>query len=373
LGPSNEATSTPIDVGLVVDGRSDALDSTSVLESGNAAAEYANDHLGGINGHPIRIESCETGQTPTGATTCAVQMLSAKVAAVIVPSSAQDGALVRGLKDSGIPYVTLVTANPDVLTDPSSFLLSNPFAAIAAPAAIAKERGDKKVGLVVIDVPATTGPITAIAKPVFEKAGVGFDMINISPQVADLTPQIQQAMDDGDDLFVIGGTDQFTVSAIKAMQQLGFDGDIVLAGGASAAAVGEALPGALDGVTTVGPLTGDPDDADVKVYEAAMATYTKGVERNATTPNGFASVLALVRALDGTTTAVDAPSIRSALAAMSQPVALPMGGGITFQCGSKPIAFAPSICGADIMSGTLDADGRGKEYKKLDVGEYLAR
>ncbi len=373
LGPTKTATGTPIKVGLIVDGKSDALDSTSVLEAGKATAKYANEHLGGINGHPVQIESCETGQTPTGASTCAVQMLRAKVAAVIVPLSAQDGAVVSGLKGSGIPYLTYLTANPALVANPNAFVLPNPFAAIAAPAAIAKERGIKKVGLVVIDVPATTGPINALAKPIFAKAGVGFDMINVSPQVADLTPQIQQAMSNGDKMLVVGGTDQFAVSAIKAMKQLGFDGDIVLAGGSSAEKVAEALPGQLEGVTTVSPMTDDPADTDVQIYDAVMAKYAPDVDQIAVTPYGFTALLGFVRALTGSTNAVDASSINAALGSMPMPVDLPRGGGNTFQCGAKPIPFAPSICSADVLAGRLDAKGEGRDFKKVDVAPYLVR
>jgi branched-chain amino acid transport system substrate-binding protein len=371
LGPENAATDTPIKIGLVVDGASDAMDSTSVMASGRATAEYANQHLGGINGHPIEIEACETGQTPTGATTCAVQMINAGVAAVIVPLSAQDGAVATGLEDSGIPLIAYTTANPAIVTSPAAFVLGNPFAAIAAPAAIAKERGLDKVGLVVIDVPATTGPINALAEPIFAKAGVEFDMINISPQVADMTPQIQQAINDGDDMLVIGGTEQFTISALKAVQQLGFDGDVMLAGGSPADAVAEAVPGALEGVTVVSPMTSDAADPDVQLYEAVMAEYADDVERIGVTPQGFVAVLGFVRALTGATDATDAATITAALAAMPGPQELPRGAGITFQCGSAPIPFAPSVCSADILAGTLDADGDAHDFEKVDVAPYL--
>ena len=371
LGPENAATGTPIKLGLIVDGAADAMDSTSVMAAGEATAEYANDHLAGINGHPIQIEACETGQTPTGATTCAVQMINADVAAVIVPLSAQDGAVVAGLKDSGIPTIAYTTANPAIVTNPNAFVFGNPFAAIAAPAALANERGIDKVGLVVIDVPATTGPINALATPIFDEAGIEFDMINISPQVADLTPEIQQAINDGNEMLVIGGTEQFTVSALKATQQLGYDGDIVLAGGSSATAVAEALPGALEGVTVVSPMTSDADDPDVRLYDAVMATYAGDVEEIAVTPQGFVAVLGFVRALTGVTDAVDAASITTALAAMPEPVELPRGAGITFQCGTTPITLAPSVCSSDILAGTLDADGSGHDFQTVDVAPYL--
>lgn len=372
LGARKPATGTPIKVGFVIDGKSDALDSTSVLTAGKATVEYVNEYLGGINGHPIALQTCETGATPTGAANCASQLVNAKVATVVVPLSSQDGALATGLKGSGIPFVTYLTANPAIAVNPNAFVLPNPFAAIAAPAALAKARGLKKVGLVIIDVPATTGPISALAKPIFAKAGVGFDMINISAQVADPTPDIQQGMNDGDDMFVIGGSDSFTVSAIKAMNQLGFGGTIALAGGSTATNVAKSLPGVLQGIATVSPMTSDPSDPDVELYDAVMAKYAGSVDPIAATPDGFASVLGFVRALEGVTDAVDAASIRTALAAMPRPVALPLGGGITFQCGAKVIPIAPSICGSDVLAGTLDADGHGHDFVKVDVAPYLA-
>jgi len=371
LGPKQPATGSPIKVGLIVDGKSDALDSTSVMEAGKATVEYANEHLGGVNGHPIELETCETGQTPTGATTCAVRMIDAGVAMVITPLSAQDAAVVSGLKDSGIPYLTFLTATPSIVVNPNAFVLPNPFAAIAAPAAIARERGIKKVGLVVIDVPATTGPISALAKPIFAKANVEFDMVNVSPQVADLTPQIQEAISNGDEMLVIGGSDQFAVSALKAMKQLGFEGDIMLAGGASATNVAQALPGELKGVTTVSPMTSDAANEDVKIYDAVMAKYAGDVERIAVTPNGFAAVLGFVRGLTGAADAVDAASITKALGSMPEPVDLPLGNGNTFQCGAKPVAFAPSICSVAVLQGTLDGDGQGHDFTTVDVSGLL--
>jgi branched-chain amino acid transport system substrate-binding protein len=371
LGEEDPATGAPITIGLVADGRSDAMDSTSALDAGEATVQYVNEHLGGVNGHVLEVERCETGNTPTGASTCAVQMLDAEVDAVLVPLSSQDDAIVDALEGSGIPYLTYLTANPAIVANPEAFVLPNPFAAIAAPAALANERDVDEVGLVVPDVPSTTGPITALATPIYEAAGVGFNMVNVSPQVADMTPQIQQAINDGNEMLVIGGPDQFIVSAIRAMQQLGYDGEIVLAGGASAAAAAEALPGALEGVTTVSPTSDDPAEYDVQLYDAVLAQYAPDVEQIGVTANGFAIVLGFVRALDGVADAVDAPSILTALSEMPEPVDLPLGAGITFQCGANPVRFAPSVCGADVLAGTLDAEGQGSDFEPVDVGPYL--
>lgn len=371
LGAKDQATGDPIKIGVVVDGKADAMDSTSVLAAAEATADYANEHLGGINGHRIDVESCTTGGTHSGATTCAVQLTRAKVAVAIVPMSSQDGAVVKGLEGSGIPTVAFTTVNPTIVANPDAFVLGNPFAAIAAPAAVAEERGLDKVGLVVIDVPATTGPISALAAPIYERAGIEFDLINVSPQVADMTPQIQQAIDADNDLLVIGGTEQFTISALKAIQQLGYDGDVMLAGVSSAPAVAAAVPGVLDGVQVISPVSSDSNDPDVQLYHAVMATYAEGIEEIGVTPNGFVAMLGFVRAVTGADDAVDAASTKAAMASMGKAEDLPMGAGIAYQCGAKPIAFAPSVCSADVLVGTLDADGQGHDFQTIDVASYL--
>ena len=86
---------------------------------------------------------------------------------------------------------------------------------------------------------------------------------------------------------------------------------------------------------------------------------------------GFVAALGLVRALTGVDTAVDAASIHTALSSMPEPVALPLGGGVTFQCGSGAVAFAPAICTTQLLKSTLDKDGAAVSHEVLDVGEFL--
>ena len=66
--------------------------------------------------------------------------------------------------------------------------MTNPISQIAVPGLIAQEQGIDKIGFVIIDVPAATGPITAIAQPIFDNLGVELQIIPIAPSVADMTP-----------------------------------------------------------------------------------------------------------------------------------------------------------------------------------------
>ena len=111
FGAPNEATGTPITIGVVTDGLSNNPDSAPLQATVNATVDYANDYLGGINGHVIEVEDCLTEGTPTGATLCGAQMVRDGVAAVLVPVSIQDSPssrvwLSRGFRMSPTPRLT---------------------------------------------------------------------------------------------------------------------------------------------------------------------------------------------------------------------------------------------------------------------------
>jgi len=136
----NKATGSTIKIGYVSDGKSDALDVTEADKAAKAALQYANEYLGGLNGHVLDMDYCSTVNTPTGATTCGVQMVNDKVAAVLVPVSGQDGAVFNALGTSGIPFVSFTSANPDILAKPGAFVFENPVGSIAALVPIAKAK-----------------------------------------------------------------------------------------------------------------------------------------------------------------------------------------------------------------------------------------
>lgn len=371
LGAANAATGAPIKLGYVTDGEASFGSDKDEVEVFEATVRYANEHLGGLNGHEIQLEHCTTDNTPAGGTQCAVDLTKAGVAAVLVPVSAQDGAIFDGLAGSGIPYFTYNSASQSILFKPGAFLITNPVSTIAVPGIQAKEQGLKKVGFILIDVPAATGPITAIAQPIFAKLGVELQIIPISPSVADMTPQLQEAISGGADFFTVTGTDDFNISGYNGLRQLGFTGPVLI--GAAPKKVLDSLS-TLDNLVGTGVKTDAADDKDVQLLDAVVKGYTdlNPDEMNGNAGNGFATVIGFIRALAGATDAVDAATISTALEAMKAPADLPLGGGITFQCGTHPVSFAPSICSTDVLSWTYNADGSRKDFGLVTVpGEVL--
>ena len=98
---------------------------------------------------------------------------------------------------------------------------------------------------------------------------------------------------------------------------------------------------------------------------AIVQTYTDLDPADAD-PNAFATPLGFLRALTGATDAVDAPTIMEALNAMPE-TELPLGAGITFQCGTHPMATYPNICSGDVLQWTFDDEGKGQDYALIEV------
>lgn len=364
LGEENPATDSPITVGFVTDGDTIAPDD-EVVDAFEAAAQYVNEHLGGINGHELALQHCSTENTPATATQCAVEFTEAGVAAVIFASSAQDGAIMDGLADTGIPVFAYQAAAPQLITSTNGFVLANSISLIAAPALYAQEQGYDQVASIIIDVPAATGPITQIAEPIYENAGIGLQIVPIAPSVADMTPQIQEAISAGADLFTVIGSDDFMISALNAIGQLGYEGDVMIGNVSDEVQAG--ITGGLGGFLGSAPQTSDPSDADVQLHDAWFEAYLDVDEVDQYATTAFITVVGFARALDGATEAIDAASVQEALASMPAPQPVPLGGGITFQCGTAPVAYAPAFCGTDALQFVYGEDGEPTDFDVVTV------
>jgi branched-chain amino acid transport system substrate-binding protein len=370
LGPEHKATGPKIKIGLVSDGKSDAIDNTPELQAAKAAQQYLNTYLNGLNGNEIDLVTCETGQTPSGATDCATKMVDAKVAAVLVGVSGQSGSIFNGLAASGIPFFTYGNIDQDVLTKPNSFVVTNGLAAIAGPIAIAQAKGLTKAAVVVTDVPAASGPVNAVGPLFYKNGGVDLQVVPISPSVADMTPQLQTAIGNGAQQFAFIGTSSFCASGAKALKTLGFNGPIVLIPQCIDAAEASSIPGGYGGMIVVTSTTDDPNDADFKTYSAVMDKFASGTTKGGVAPGGYIVMLAFQRALAGLSGELTPASITATLSAMSAPVPIPLGGGLTFQCGTKPVAITPNVCAAKALQADTNEDGTGKNYTQIDVAQF---
>jgi branched-chain amino acid transport system substrate-binding protein len=373
LGTAKKATGPVVTLGFVSDGKSDAIDNTPEIKAAQAAVSYANNYLGGLAGHKLALNVCETKQTPSGATDCATNMVQAKVPIVITPVSGQSGTIYDGIKDAGIPYLQYGSLDQGVLAGPAAttFVLTNGIAsALAGPAGIAADAGVKKVGILVTDVPAASGPVKAAAPLFYKNAGVTPDVIVVPVGEADMTPQIQAGISNGDGAFAMVGNPAFCTSAVKGLTTVGFKGPVIAIPQCVDQTSASATNGGYKGVKVLTSTDTSPKDKDYRTYLAVMKKYAKGVDTGGVAPGGYASIIALVKALPSLSGDVSAQTLAAGMAAMPS-TPLPLGGGISFQCNGTQVSIAAPICSTQVLEATYTAKAVPVGFKVFDASSLL--
>ena len=371
LGTPKKATGSLVTLGFVSDGKSDTIDASADINGAQAAVSYANNYLGGLAGHKIALNVCETHQTPSGATDCATNMVQAKVPIVLAGVSGQAGAIYQGIKDAGVPFLQYGALDQGILAGPAAsvFVLTNSIAtAIAGPAGVAADAGIKKAGILVIDVPSASGAAKQAAPIFYKNAGVTPDIIVVPPGQADMTPQVQAGISNGDGAFALFGSPPFCTSAIKALTTVGFKGPVTAIEQCVDQTSAKATNGGYKGVNVL--TSRNSTNKEYAQYLAVMRKYAKGVDTGGVAPGGYTAVLALVRALPNLTGDVTAQTISAGMAA-APPTPLPLGGGIMFQCNGKQVSLAPPICTTQVLKAKFTAKAIPVGFKVFDTSSLL--
>ena len=364
LGEKNPATGEPITIGVPSE---ISPDEDGRATGYRAAAAYINEYLGGLNGHPVELDECAVNNSPSGATKCGVQWGNNDVDAVIVTNIGTSVNIYKALEGSGIPYLTQLTADIDVLGSTEAFVLYNPFGIGNATIAVAKDKGVDNVAFVMPDLPSTTGPIRELTGPRYEAAGLELQIVPIPTQVADPTAAIQQAINEGAGQLVFFGATEFVTTGIKSAKQLGFSGPIVTQVSGFPEDQIASVPGGMEDVIVLGATTLDESSEDRKLYNTVLEEYAGDAKvDDIETSNAYAVLLALQRALELTPDAGgDAASIMDSLKNMKKPVPLPLGGGMTFQCGADKVPILPASCVGSTLRSDLGADGKAVKEQVL--------
>jgi len=194
LGEENAATGTPVKIGLFTVEGGSAVSEPATGDSAVAAAEYANDHLGGLGGHPIEIVRCGDKADGASATACGNQFLEDGVAAVVAQPATADQILPI-IQGAGIPWVGDSPTAPTEFAYPNAFFFgSGTLGHLAAQAVYAAEQGWDKITIVGVENPQLVATFDALGPVLFGGRGVTADLVTVPQGTADATSQVTAAL-----------------------------------------------------------------------------------------------------------------------------------------------------------------------------------
>jgi branched-chain amino acid transport system substrate-binding protein len=342
--PGTKASGTPVKVGLINNEGSSASAAPNVGDAAVAAAQYANDELGGIAGHPIQITRCAEEEDTASATACANEMVQDNVAVTVIGGVGTGDVIVPILAKAGIPYVTVTGTSTAELTSPDAFSWSGGYeATLAGAAAYAKQQGYKKVTAFVVSVPSAIQGAKALGVPAFKADGVTLTIEPVPAGVPDATAQVTAGLA-GSPSAAMTIVDQTTcTSVLKALNVVNPTLPVLSITSCLTDSTVQALGSAMNGVKIFGSSSPQSTDPEGQLYRYVMAKYAPSVSVAGYTVVGYQSMLGLVRAVAGLKGTPTPASITAAIKA-ARNVPLPAGGGLAFTCNGKALASLPSVC-----------------------------
>ncbi|GGM47625.1 ABC transporter substrate-binding protein [Dactylosporangium sucinum] len=198
-----------------------------------AAVSYINGELGGINGHPLEVVSCDTDTTPERAQSCANTFVEKKVVAVMDGYNLSSSAALPALTAAQIPLVGMIPF--DSVTGAKAenrVFFAAPQASFLVGALQAfKSDGKKSVTLALVDTPSSHQTIDNLL-PVLAKTlgidakGIYFSATN--PNFTAVASTIAQANPDVGGL-VASPSEAVCSALVKALRQLQYKGEIFTA------------------------------------------------------------------------------------------------------------------------------------------------
>jgi branched-chain amino acid transport system substrate-binding protein len=371
LGTKHPATGAPLKIGYIYAGQTQAIDGTPEINMAKATVKYVNEYLDGIAGRPIELDVCADQVTPAGATQCADQMLADKVPVVLQSQPGQPATVVRLLTPAKVPYFTYLGADVSLMESAVASLIGNPLIILAAPMKVAQDNGYKKVAMVYVDVPAAA-ELKTLGETLYTKNGLKLLPSAVPLGTPDVTPQVQAAISNGAQEFLVIGDNSLCVNTLKALKTLGFNGKVVINTNCLQGSGAQALSGGYEGAMLATIMSADPNDADVKLYHAVAATYTPSTATEGNTASaGFGEILGFVRAMTKLTANDATPAGITAALLNMPPEPMPLLPTQTFQCNRKAAPLTPGVCsnGAELV--TLKANGEVQSSKSFNAGPYL--
>lgn len=335
------------------------------------AVDLINTELGGINGRPIEVITCDVNSPETGLS-CAQDFANDdSILAVVQNSISRGGDAFHSIMDtSGIPIVSALPQSPADGAAPNSYYTaSGSFAAVGAISALVRETFDgQSIAMVFPDGDPISANVAGLLGDRLGAAGIEIKQATFSASETDPTAALLAAgVADADVILPAVATPTACLAVAKALDALAIDTPVISLASCTSNVVSDAL-GDLPEWTYLYSFTNPDAPTSDDISAAQVAAYQEWWEQlDVATVGviGLQSGLTLQRhILAGGADEATRESVATAAKAWTGPIFL---GPETVAYGGKPFAGLPTLAavraytyaGDDSWSAELDGDWLG--------------
>lgn len=341
------------------------------LKAGLDAAVSAINAAGGVKGHQLKLDFCDSAYDPNKELSCARQLISDHVVAAVHPSIFADssGAEFKLYNQAKVHVFGGYGVSPFELTDSSSYPLSSGLVGWVYGAAKAlKDAGATKVSIV-IDTNPPSQYFGMLAEQAFK--ALGYASVNkvtgdekTDPTFATVAAK---ATGGGTDGILIGTGPVAFPGVVKAIKATGYTGKL---GGISAimeAPILKALGSSSEGFLVSSQLAfvTDSSNAGVKQFLADMQRYQPKAPVDDLSLAAWAAVQLFAKIIATSTAAnLDASAFNDALANLSTPIDIGVIAPYSVKGVTSPLPDFPRVLNATVQvgvvhNGQIVPDGKG--------------
>ena len=315
----------------------------------DAAVEYVNKELGGINGRPLQLKHCQTDGTPESGQSCGHQFANdSKMPFALSGVVFNGGPFFDALGAAGKPvYGAVPIMEADFVTPVGRFFYGGSPVSNGGVAALLRDVPNVKKILFVHDEAGGLSGMN-VAKTALAGSGIQIDDVTIQRNAGDVLAQVTAMTDPSYDAIAMSGATEMCLNVFNAFvtikPKVPFFTNATCVNPDTMKATKEAGV-SLDGIviaTQAAPSFLAPGvDTQVDAYKANYARYSKSDPNERFALEGWGQIVTLQRMLSSVSGDITPQAVATALDTFKGPVEL----GLT-KVGCPGPAKYPALCAA---------------------------
>ena len=332
----------PIRIGMINQESTAAGSFPELRFAAEAAINFINAELGGVDGRPLELVPCITEFSVESSQACAQELVLEDVVALVGGIDVLVQGALPVLEQNGLPIVGGIPAGLAEQRSPSSFSFSGGTAGgMAAFMRHAADQGYEKAFIAYGEFDSFQVAAEDYGARVAEDLGLEVRLHAFPLFGADYTSVLNDAKAFGAQAVVINAADAACVPVMEGFRDFGFEGTLYLFGACAADEIIDAAGGAEVGVVFNGEGPPDADDVDGTVFDLASTEYNTGNAQAAGTVafRGMMNLYAVLAELGG-----DDITSEGIVEVLERAVDRRSFWGHPYTCDGNQVPGLPSLC-----------------------------
>ncbi|MGZ4707553.1 MAG: ABC transporter substrate-binding protein [Acidimicrobiales bacterium] len=365
----------PIVVGMINQENTPLGSFPELRLAADAAVQFINAELGGVDGRPIQFEPCITTFSVEKSQACAQDLVQQGAVAVTNGIDISSNGSIPILEQNQVPMIGGVPVNNDEMQSPISFQFSggSPGAMVAFANYAATTQHARKVAVIYGDYASIKDAALNYGVAELRRRGVT-DITEVPYPITstDFLPVLTKADENQPDAIILVAADTACAPAMKTAEDLGITATMYLVGSCAAPTIADeigedAVAGRIFNVE--GPITGT--DVDTKIYAAALAKYGDPdlplASAGTVSFRNIMNLWNLMKQVGGQNV-----SKETLLAAVRSTTDHPSFGGHAYTCDGRQVPDLPALCAPQQILVVHENGGLKQLTDWIDVPSLLA-